>query len=107
MLGLANSAQRSQQIRKLRIGFLRGTIDQRDLAYRLHQLGAVLLAKLGSDFTPDLGFGDRQLDLDQLMVFQRAFEFQMHSLRKTFFGHGYHGIELMADGSQLFSAGGI
>ena len=71
------------------------------------ELGAVLLAEFSRHFAPRLGFGDRQFDLDQLVILQRALELQVHALGKPLFGHGNHGVELVADGAQLFFAGGI
>lgn len=101
-VGMNPDLRRPGHLRQTRIGFGIAAVDQHHLADFLHHLGAEIGGDLPYELVTQIALGNDQLDLDQLVIVQRTFDFGPDGLAEAIACHRYHRVQCVAETAQLF-----
>jgi len=89
-------------VRQLLVGAEILAINQRHLADDLYQVGFSDLAQLGNGSQAGFAIEDVELDLDQLMIAEGAFQFGEDTFSQTVVSHSQNRFQMVADRFELF-----
>jgi transcription elongation factor GreA len=77
-------------------------VDQRHFADDLHQIGLADFAQFSDGCQATFAVEDVELDLDQLVIAQRALQFGQHTFSQTIVRHHQHRFQMVTNGFVLF-----